>query len=93
MHKYAEVNRFSRGLNQSVKIRGFPVKNKCKFISAICVGRIYRNVHVLTDAKLIFHKDYYISMQTMQLKYIYSKYVLYKLDCVRINYYFPHKYN
>ena len=29
---------------------------------------------------------------TKQLKYLYSKYVLYRLDCMEWNYYFQHKY-
>ena len=43
-----KVNRFSRGPNEEVKNRIFLVKDKRKFISAICVGTIYCNVHELT---------------------------------------------
>ena len=61
-------------------------------------GKICYSVHVLTDEKLISPKENHRCMQlmqvysTMQSKYIHSKYVLYKLDCVEWNDYFPHKY-
>ena len=41
----------------------FSVKNKQKFVSALCVGTIYCNVHVLTDGRLNFHKEYHRYMQ------------------------------
>ena len=46
---------------------------------------IYRSLHVLTDGKLNSHEKFHTYVQacsTMQSKYIYSKYVLYKLLCV-----------
>ena len=42
-------------------------------------------VQVITDGKLNSNKEYHRYMQaclTMESKYIYSKYVSYKLDCV-----------
>ena len=51
------MNRFLREPNYKVKNRAFPVKNKHKFVSAICVGTKYCNVHVLTHGKLNSHAD------------------------------------
>ena len=75
MYKFDEVNRFLRLPNETVKNPAFPVKNKGKFISSICVGTIYCNVHVLTDANLNYHAEYHRYMRacsTMQSKFIYT---------------------
>ena len=59
-----------------------------------------RKVHVLNNRKLNSHKHYhkskfgvkiYVLKIYSQSEYIYSKYVLHKLDCVEQNYDFPHE--
>ena len=44
MYTFDDVNKFPRVTNERVKTVQLPVKNKRKFISAICVGTIYCDV-------------------------------------------------
>ena len=78
MYRFDEVNRFFEGTQ--LKSQKSCIK-KSKLISAICVGTTYCIVHGKINSHIEYHRDMQ-ACSIMQSKYVYTIYVLHKLDRV-----------